>query len=533
MPGTPGRQAVSLPYPWIEGLDKRQQTQIYEDFQALARQGNGTRWATLVIAASDSTTKSRSKADYVCNGSNDAAQIQTAINEIASRSKPGRIVFLEGTYTITTPLVIDTTTGHEVVLQGMSVGKDGNSNCILQASGLTSTSVLRLNGSDLFSATPFPNFGLIDMTIINGAGGGVEFVGNTYGSVMMDRCYISGGPAFWTSSASLLSSIQGCFLTNSTFISTGGNYAIDISASTEVVIADCQITGASAGGIALRSTGGDGGHQTIRNCRIDGSTSIGILMWYDNFSGVPSDRCILDGNRISGFDYGIYMQRNNSSLIHGNYIYNCHTYGIRVDSGASYGSDWPVVQSNEIVTCSGGIYISGFANRASVIGNVVRNTSPSYVVDSTCSNTMDLANDWGTGTISDSGSGSVHYSPGAVTDWIGYHRARKNSTGSTFARHRFNFIEGVGVTITVADDSVDDEVDITITSAITSLIAAKGDLLVGLAAGTIDRLPTDRDGQILVSDSGTLRGVKWGPKLTVSKTAPTSPMPGDIWMQLP
>ena len=62
-----------------------------------------------------------------------------------------------------------------------------------------------------------------------------------------------------------------------------------------------------------------------------------------------------------------------------------------------------------------------------------------------------------------------------------------------------------------------------------SIVQAKGDLLVGIAAGTLDRLPVDRDGQLLVTDSGTALGVKWGPKLTVGNTAPTNPQPGDIW----
>jgi len=39
---------------------------------------------------------------------------------------------------------------------------------------------------------------------------------------------------------------------------------------------------------------------------------------------------------------------------------------------------------------------------------------------------------------------------------------RKNSTGSVFERRRLNFIEGSGVTLTVADDSGNEEVDITI-----------------------------------------------------------------------
>lgn len=43
-------------------------------------------------------------------------------------------------------------------------------------------------------------------------------------------------------------------------------------------------------------------------------------------------------------------------------------------------------------------------------------------------------------------------------------KARKNSTGSTYGpRSRFNFIEGSGISLTLADDSTDDELDLTVT----------------------------------------------------------------------
>lgn len=49
-----------------------------------------------------------------------------------------------------------------------------------------------------------------------------------------------------------------------------------------------------------------------------------------------------------------------------------------------------------------------------------------------------------------------------LVSWV---KARKNSTGSVFERARLNFIEGSGITLTVADDAVDNEIDITITAA--------------------------------------------------------------------
>lgn len=53
-----------------------------------------------------------------------------------------------------------------------------------------------------------------------------------------------------------------------------------------------------------------------------------------------------------------------------------------------------------------------------------------------------------------------------VITWNGS-QVRKNSTGSTFTRRRLNFIEGTGVTMTIADDSGSDEIDITINSTAT------------------------------------------------------------------
>ena len=52
-----------------------------------------------------------------------------------------------------------------------------------------------------------------------------------------------------------------------------------------------------------------------------------------------------------------------------------------------------------------------------------------------------------------------------LTD-VGRVKARKNSAGSTFGpRARLNFIEGSGVTITVADDATNDEIDVTISAS--------------------------------------------------------------------
>lgn len=57
-------------------------------------------------------------------------------------------------------------------------------------------------------------------------------------------------------------------------------------------------------------------------------------------------------------------------------------------------------------------------------------------------------------------SGIIASISGAIAS--AFTQVRKNSTGTNFARNRLNFIEGTGVTITMADDSSNNEVDITI-----------------------------------------------------------------------
>lgn len=69
-------------------------------------------------------------------------------------------------------------------------------------------------------------------------------------------------------------------------------------------------------------------------------------------------------------------------------------------------------------------------------------------------------------TANDAPSGLGFNAAMAVIDsLLGWAKARKNSTGIVFSRSRFNFIEGTGVSITMADDATNNEINVTIAAA--------------------------------------------------------------------
>jgi hypothetical protein len=79
----------------------------------------------------------------------------------------------------------------------------------------------------------------------------------------------------------------------------------------------------------------------------------------------------------------------------------------------------------------------------------------------------------------------------AVLDATARVGIRKNGAGSTFSRRRINFIEGSGVTLTVADDSGNEEVDVTIAAS---------------TASTIYRKTTEKDVVSTTSETDLLNG---------------------------
>lgn len=72
-----------------------------------------TRSATLVVAASDSSAKSKAQADYVCDGTDDHVEINAAIASISTTG--GKIQLLEGTYNLSDSVLLSS----NITFEGM------------------------------------------------------------------------------------------------------------------------------------------------------------------------------------------------------------------------------------------------------------------------------------------------------------------------------------------------------------------------------------------------------------------------------
>ena len=160
-----------------------------------------TRSATIVIAASDSSEKSKAQADYVCDGVADDIEIQAAIDALPSLG--GIITFLEGNYTVTARIVIkDKTT---LILQNakLSLANATNDDMFSTTHGRATSGLLlaeravedtditivgvgisTLNGnkanqtarSSLISVTGATNVVIDNLTLTDAYTNGIEFV---------------------------------------------------------------------------------------------------------------------------------------------------------------------------------------------------------------------------------------------------------------------------------------------------------------------------------------------------------------------
>lgn len=110
-----------------------------EDYLNNLSPGGGKRYATVVVAASNSLHHAAADADFVCSGSGDQATINSAIGSLPSGG--GTVLLMEGTYAITGQILVEKS---NVRLLGMGSStvisaSGGGYNAIYLHKGVTNT----------------------------------------------------------------------------------------------------------------------------------------------------------------------------------------------------------------------------------------------------------------------------------------------------------------------------------------------------------------------------------------------------------
>lgn len=254
--------------------------------------------ATIVVAASNSTTRGKTRADYTCTGTGDQATIQTAISALPATG--GCIILLEGTYNLSGGISLIANTllqgqGRSTILK-LANGTSGNTRLISGAHGATVCD-LAIDGNSVQGDGE--NAGIYSygtnafkarrVDIYNVYGHGIEVCGGesspiaSYTSVR--DCSISGCAlhGIYLHGNTAITDISDCLLFSNTLD------GVRITDASVVIVRDCQVFANYQHGINLEDNNEDGGvyncaglgngqqtTNTYSNIRVNGSSGFTV-----------------------------------------------------------------------------------------------------------------------------------------------------------------------------------------------------------------------------------------------------------------
>lgn len=355
--------------------------------------GSGSRWGTVVVAATDTHSAGKGAADVVCTGTADQTKLDEAVAALQELDIPrGEIVLLEGTYNLTDEWVVSPSGTH---VRGMGYGTK------ISGAGIEIT-----GGSSMVT----------NLFVSDALAKGIRVTGSYS---LVRGCWVENPVGIAIETTGSDTRVEGCVTRN------GDDKAIRLTGSESTVI-NCVIE--AAGGIAIEATGGTSiiGNR-LYNCEDEGivSTASGSLIVGNyvegDFAGDYGIRmtsgpiqCI--GNHVERFDSGILMQ-GSAILTLGNEVTICSKDGIVLNANFGASSCF----NNIITSCGGGttdtysgILLKDDTNECNVQGNTVRSSDLKYGINistADCDDNLvtnnDLLNSAVTASFNDAGTGTI------------------------------------------------------------------------------------------------------------------------------
>ncbi|MFC4305811.1 right-handed parallel beta-helix repeat-containing protein [Cohnella boryungensis] len=274
--------------------------------QAIAALSVGQRTATLVVAANNSSAKSKTGADYVCSGFSDQTTINNAINTLPASG--GKVLLMEGLYTVSGSILL-------------------NSNVTLE--GVGAATVIKLRNSHNANVNIISN---ADTT-------------NGNRNILIRDLLIDGNKANQTSGTMLgiyLSIVEYCTV-EQTKITNLRNDGISISGSNYNTITGNACSSNTTAGITISS----GNNNTIIGNTCISNTGNGIYIFIGNNNTITDNTCssntanginasdgnnTITGNTCSSNNNGITSVGNNNTIT-GNACSSNTTAGITISGG--------------------------------------------------------------------------------------------------------------------------------------------------------------------------------------------------------
>ncbi|PIQ88507.1 MAG: hypothetical protein COV72_07715 [Candidatus Omnitrophica bacterium CG11_big_fil_rev_8_21_14_0_20_42_13] len=322
------------------------------DWQSI---GGGKTVATRIVAAADSSLANKT-ADYICDGTGDQAEIQQAINDLGSNG--GVVYLLEGTYSISTPIVFNNT-----------APRDSNKALIGTGAG----TVLKPAGSvNVISAASVSNILIRNLTV----SGKVGLSGRSGKSGIV---------------ASSLSASKICDIR----VEYMNEYGMDLSVSDSVIsgnylaangfdgirLIPCADTVVSLNVIsnnnqnAIRGVGIT--NSSIVNNQLVSNNNRGIYFWSGNSNIVSGNNIAL--NKLEGIGIGDVTQTNYGYTISSNIISSNGSLNSRPGIAGVFSRS--IISNNSIsFNAKFGIEIA-FSNENNISANLIYNNGASGAND--------------------------------------------------------------------------------------------------------------------------------------------------------
>lgn len=307
---------------WISGFVRDSEGRLVVTGPEGTPLGGGSS-ATLTVAASNASKRTRANADFLCDGTSDQVQINEALAALPSIG--GKVVLSEGYFTIEAPIVIGK---DNVALVGMGKGQPlgatpvKGGSLILRGAGFAGSYGINCEVAErvLFGVT-LQDFS-IDGMAIAGAVDGIRFraARSTIRNVWSTR---------WAGNG---------------LVSESHTFGVYPKASHDNLIENMRVDACSLNGMSFTNGSTD---NLIRNSIVSGCTGNGIDM---SNGATPST----------------------ANMLIGNYIYSHTGKGV---VGPLYQTQ---LVGNRIQDTNGGIYLdntSAGAGGFQIVGNIVRNSS--------------------------------------------------------------------------------------------------------------------------------------------------------------